>query len=100
MMLFQDEVVTNLWYATQAVPELWPVRDDSNALSLHFCQAMLQPYLGHLDTTERDRVALTFNRATYALLYAACQDPPERRQDAIDEMKRLVSAYVRRYMNR
>lgn len=97
-VMFEDKALAVLWAVTLATPELRPVQVEGLKMGHGLLMALLKLRLGHLDESTLNTIATTIVRASYALLYSACQDPDEDKAAALTELKRLHNAYLKSYL--
>ena len=97
-IVFQDKALAVLWAVMLATPELRPVQVMALKMGHRLLMSILKKTLGHLDDAKLKTIATTIYRASYAMLYAACQDPDEDKTATLEELKRLQNAYLRSYI--
>jgi AcrR family transcriptional regulator len=97
-VMFQDQALASVWAVTLATPELRPVQDAGLKMGHSLLMSLLKSRLGHLDESKLETIATTIYRASYAMLYTACQNPDEDKEAALEELKRLQNAYLKSYM--
>ncbi len=97
-VMFQDKALAVLWAVMLATPELRPIQVAGLKMGHGLLMSLLKSRLGHLDEGTLERIATTIYRASYAMLYTACQNPDEDKVAALEELKRLQNAYLKSYL--
>lgn len=97
-VMFQDKALAVLWAVMLATPELRPVQVAGLKMGHGLLMSLLKSRLSHLDASTLETIATTIYRASYAMLYSACQNPDEDKVAAIAELKRLQNAYLKSYL--
>lgn len=97
-VMFQDKALAVLWAVMLATPELRPVQIMGLKMGHGLLMSLLRKVLGHLDEAKLETIATTIYRASYAMLYSACQNPDEDKEAALAELIRLQNAYLRSYL--
>ncbi len=97
-VMFQDKALAVLWAVMLATPELRPIQIAGLKMGHGLLMSLLKSGFGHLEESTLETIATTIYRASYAMLYAACQNPGEDKAKAIEELKRLQNAYLKSYL--
>lgn len=97
-VMFQDKALAVLWAVMLATPELKPIQVAGLKMGHGLLMSLLRTPFSHLDDDKLKTIATTIYRASYAILYAACQHPDEDKTAALDELKRLQNAYLKSYL--
>jgi len=97
-VMFQDKALAVLWAVMLATPELRPIQVAGLKMGHSLLMSLLKSRFGHLDENTLEKIATTIYRASYAMLYSACQNPDEDKDAALEELKRLQNAYLKSYL--
>jgi len=97
-VMFQDKALAVLWAVMLATPELRPIQVAGLKMGHGLLMSLLKSRLSHLDEPTLETIATTIYRASYAMLYTACQNPDEDKDAALEELKRLQNAYLKSYL--
>jgi AcrR family transcriptional regulator len=97
-VMFQDKALAVLWAVMLATPELRPIQVAGLKMGHGLLMSLLNSRFGHLDEPTLEKIATTIYRASYAMLYSACQNPDEDKGAALEELKRLQNAYLKSYL--
>lgn len=97
-VMYQDKALAVLWAVTLATPELRPIEVAGLKMGHALLMSLLRSGFDHLDESTLEIIATTIYRASYAMLYSACQNPGEDKVAALNELKRLQNAYLKSYL--
>lgn len=97
-ILFTEKAMPVLWAGMQYSAELRAKEAEYIAKGIDFNLVMLEKVLKHVEPKQRRLIAWIMIRILDALFYHVVRTDPENREQAVEELKILLKAYVRSHL--